>query len=182
MKRKALAIILITVIALSIAAWVIYNQISNLQSQISGLQAQNDELQDQIEEQLSGNYTRVNIRITAVDVGEDWHPMVGMVMLTYVNVTVRNNDAYAVRGLTVAAKWISPTGQVSETPSDAYIDLLQAGESREIETHLLWALDPVGNSTCVFTVKLNGFVLDEWNEPFLRLEEVWRNRIGIGDF
>ena len=170
MKRKiAIGAFLIAIIALALAAWFVQNQVSTLQSQISELKAENDELQDQIEEQLSGNYTRVNIRITAVDVGEDWHPMVGMVMLTYVNVTVRNNDAYAVKGLTVAAKWISPTGQVSETPSDAYIDLLQAGESREIETHLLWALDPVGNSTCVFTVKLNGFVLDEWNEPFLRI-------------
>jgi hypothetical protein len=149
----------------------VQNQISTLQSQISELKAENEELQDQIEEQLSGNYTRVNIRITAVNVGEDWHPMVGMVMLTYVNVTVRNNDAYAVKGLTVAAKWISSTGQVSETPTNAYIELLQAGESREVETHLLWALDPVGNSTCVFTVKLNGFVLDEWNEPFLRITQ-----------
>jgi hypothetical protein len=159
MNRKiAIGAFLIAIIALALASYFIQNQISELQ-------AQNDELRAQIREQLSGNYTRVNIRITAVNVGEDWQPMVGMVMLTYVNVTVRNNDAYAVKGLTVAAKWISPTGQVSETPSDAYIDLLQAGESREVETQLLWA-PPVGNSTCVYTVMLNGFVLDEWMEPF----------------
>jgi FtsZ-binding cell division protein ZapB len=47
MKRKALAIILLTIIALSIAAWFVHTQISELQTQIGVLQAQNSELQEQ---------------------------------------------------------------------------------------------------------------------------------------
>ncbi len=49
MKRKALALILIIVIALSIATWLVYNKISELESQNSELQEQLRELQEQIE-------------------------------------------------------------------------------------------------------------------------------------
>jgi cell division protein FtsL len=47
MKRKALAIVLITVIAVSVATLLLQNQISDLQNQISELQAQNEKLQEQ---------------------------------------------------------------------------------------------------------------------------------------
>ena len=56
MKRKAVAIILIAVIALALVSWLVYNQFSALQNQISELQAQNGELQDQntdLQEQIS---------------------------------------------------------------------------------------------------------------------------------
>ena len=37
MKRKALAVILIIVIALSVASWLVYNQIGKMQNQVSEL-------------------------------------------------------------------------------------------------------------------------------------------------
>jgi septal ring factor EnvC (AmiA/AmiB activator) len=47
MKRKALAFILLVIFAISAAAWLVYNQVSELQNQISELKAQNRDLQDQ---------------------------------------------------------------------------------------------------------------------------------------
>ena len=168
MKRKVLAIILVTVIALSIAAWFVHNQISELQNQIGQLQAQNSDLQDQIRELLSGNYTRVNIRIIAVNIGGD-SPIGGLHIHSQVNVTVRNNHAYAVRGLILTTKLVDDsTGDVSGLPYDTHIDAIQAGESREIGTLVAWNLYK-GNSTCVVTLKLSDFLLDEWNEPFIRI-------------
>lgn len=90
MKRKAL-VILIIVIALSVASWLVYNQISKLQNQISELRAQNDELQEQnsdlqdlinnqireLQEQFNESYKNSPVRIVSVSYLGGFNPVVG---------------------------------------------------------------------------------------------------------
>jgi hypothetical protein len=183
MKRKTLAIILIAVMVLSLATWVIYNQISNLQSQIIELQVQNDELQAQnneLQEQndkLQGQNTVLQyqvselqeqqiqnpIRITAVNYIGGFFPYIGLVISSDVNVTVLNNHTYPVSGLTLTTRFLESTGEESGGPLTYEIDELQAGESREIKAIVLWTLDS-DHSILNITLKLGDVVFSEWSK------------------
>ena len=169
-KRKALAFILIIVIALSVASWLVYNQINKLQNQISELQAQNGELQDQIsrlqgqiralQEQLNESHTSSPVRIVAVNYIGGFNPVVGLLIASQVNVTVLNNYTSALSGLTLTPKFLESNGNESGPPYTYQIDELQAGETREIKTWVYWSLG-TSHTTLVVTLRLVGLVMDE---------------------
>jgi FtsZ-binding cell division protein ZapB len=183
MKNKALAIILILIVALSAATWAIYNQISNLQSHINELQAQNNELKAQNNElqeqnnELQGQNIAMQyqiselqeqqiqnpIRITAVNYIGGFSPYIGLTIASDVNVTVLNNHTYPVNGLTLTTRFLESTGEESGGPTTYNIDGLQAGESREIKAIVLWTLDS-DHSILNITLKSGDIILDEWTK------------------
>ena len=147
-KRKVLAIVLITVVALSIAAWVVYSQIC-VKSQTN------------------------NVKITAVENIGGFNPVVGLLIASQVNVTVRNNGITPVSNLTLTIRLIhNSTGEEIGIPDNEQIDTLQVDESREIRGWYYWSLqegfnDAAGNrdAILVVTLKLGDVVLDEWIKP-----------------
>jgi predicted PurR-regulated permease PerM len=155
MKRKALTVILIIVIALSVASWLVYNQISKLQNQISELRAQNDELQEQnsdlqdlinnqireLQEQFNESYKNSPVRIVSVSYLGGFNPVVGGIIASDVHVTVMNNYTSALSGVTLTTKFLDSTGNVTGLPFTYQVDELQAGESREIKAWVYWQLD-----------------------------------------
>jgi hypothetical protein len=179
MKRKALAVILIIFIALSVASWLVYNQIGKLQNQVSELQAQNDELQEQnsdlqdlinnqireLQEQFNESYKSSPVRIVAVNYFGGFIPVVGGIIASEVNVTVLNNYISALSGLTLTTRFLDSTGNESGLPITYQIDELQAGESREIDAWVYWSLNK-SHTTLVVTLKLAGIVIDQSIQRF----------------
>ena len=134
MRTKILAIVLITVIAMSLATWLVHNQISDLQNQITELQAQKSELQEQnselqaqvteIQDQLNksqnqsdeqqdslsdstyelGLERHLRVLITKFEWVGDFNPMVGLTISYSVKVTVQNIDVIAVSGLSLTVR------------------------------------------------------------------------------
>jgi cell division protein FtsB len=137
MKRKASAIVLIAIVALSVTTWIIYYQISELQNQIGKLQAQNSELQDQnkalqaqvseIQDQLDESQNQSNTRqdylrdityelalerplrvlITKFKWVGDFNPIGGLTIGYSVKVTVQNTDVISVSGLTLTVRLLN---------------------------------------------------------------------------
>jgi cell division protein FtsL len=173
MKRKALAIVLIVIIALSISTWFVYSQTSDLQNQISELQEQNEELQDQISElqnQLSNLQEVIgNVEITALSV-EGWLNPGGLLYVRPFNVTIQNNGTHDVYGVTLTCKI---TGNQSDLfynfyyvdPLTKTLDVLHGGELRLMRIFLETGLALISKfSGCrlVVTLTLGDVVLDEW--------------------
>jgi hypothetical protein len=175
MKRKALAVVLIAIVALFITTWIIHNQISELQNQIGELQAQNSDLQDQISELLSGNYTRVNVTITAVKSG-NWEYLGGLAMIKLFNMTIANLENRDIRGLRVEVNFIANGSEIQTDTMffgsgiigdgaqiESFDGLLRAGEVRELRGAIQ---APVNNlHPARVKVMLGDSVLDEWIDP-----------------
>jgi regulator of replication initiation timing len=185
-KRKALAFILIMVIALSVASWLVYDQISELQNQVSELQVQNDELQEQngelqeqnsdlqdlinnqireLQEQFNESYKNSPVRIVAVNYLGGFSPVVRGIIASDVHVTVLNNYTSALSGLTLTTKFLDSTGNVSGLINTYQIDELQAGESLEIDASVWWHLDR-SRTTLVVTLKFANLVIDQSIQRF----------------
>jgi FtsZ-binding cell division protein ZapB len=188
-KKIALGIVLITVIALSAAAWFVQNQISELQTRISGLQAQNSELQDQngaLQAQVSelqlqnreqqdrltdftyelAKVRYLRVEITAFSWLGGFNPIVGVTLVHPVNVTVQNNDVVPLSGLTLTVRLLKKDlGTPIGTEGTTWIDRLNAGETRVIGggayTTIGTSLD---NAVCTVTLSLGVTVLDEWTQ------------------
>jgi hypothetical protein len=168
MKRKALALILIVVIALSVASWLVHNQISDLQNQISEQKSQNDELQDQIrilqhqnsvlQYRLNETYGASPVHITSVkNIG--WTPLGGLTIASKVNVTVQNHSFTDLSGLTLTVRLVNNNTEVGNGYVQQ-IDGLRAGESREFSGNIFYGL---GSSLQIESrVKLGDVVLDEY--------------------
>jgi hypothetical protein len=166
-KRKALAIILIIVIAVSVAILLVYNQISDLQNQINDLQAKNDELQDQIgrlqnqnsvlQDKLDETYGASPVQITAVKM-IGWTPIVGVTIGSQVNVTVQNNGFADLSGLTLTVRLMNNNTEVGRGYVQQ-IDGLNAGESREFSGNILYGLD--SEFEIESRVTLGDIILDE---------------------
>jgi regulator of replication initiation timing len=193
-KKIALSIVLIAIVALALATWFVHNQISELQNQISELQAQNSDLQNQIKELQAQNselqdqntelqnqtselkkqlndlqnqtYRGLNVEITAFEWIGGFHPVVGLLIESNANVTVQNNEAYAIGGLRLNLKLVHiSTGAELGLPAVVPIDTLQAGESREIKGWAFWDLgESFDDAECVVVLSLGDFVVDEWRE------------------
>jgi FtsZ-binding cell division protein ZapB len=145
MKRKALAIILLTIIALSIAAWFVHTQISELQTQIGVLQAQNSELQDQnnglqdqiseLQNQKSSLQDRLrellgapSVKIIAFSWEGGFNPYVGLLLAYPVNVTIQNKDVKPASGLVLSVKLVNKfTGAMIGMSGGTRIDSLKEG-------------------------------------------------------
>jgi heme/copper-type cytochrome/quinol oxidase subunit 2 len=190
MKRTALAIVLITVIALSVATWLVHNQISDLQNQIGDLQAQNSELQDQnsdLQEQIGelqlqnrekqdrlADFTfelakerHLRVEITAFQWIGGFNPIGGLWLGHPVNVTVQNDDVVPLSGLKL---WVvlahENTGAEIGT-GGITIDRLNAGESREIYIDAMsgprtsLSTSLSSDAVCVIRLTAADVVLDE---------------------
>lgn len=196
LRSKILAIVLITVIALSMASWFVYNQIGNLQNQIDELQAQNNELQDQnralqaqvseIQDQLNESQNQsdtqqgylsdityelalerpLRVLITKFKWVGDFNPIGGLTISYSVKVTVQNTDVIGVSGLTLTVRLLNKGTLIEVKNSNGFssqIDMLNAGESREISGGILAALGSFSNDSAVCAVRLTvrDIVLDE---------------------
>jgi hypothetical protein len=168
-KRKALAFILIIVIALSIATWFVYNRISELQGQ-------NSELQEPVE----------SVKITDFEWTSDWGPgSVGFQWGRSFNITLQNLGDSAVEGLSVdikllanGAKLWSSTGLYGPgiigytAEYNGFDGKLNASEPREIRGDIITRLDvldearDLGEKTLSVRVMMNVTILDELPLPY----------------
>jgi uncharacterized protein YlxW (UPF0749 family) len=183
MNRKSLAIILVMVIASSVAAWFVNNQIgelqnqnSNLQHQLNEVQDQNDELQgqngelqeenDELQQQLDLLQKRINfepeVQITKFSSQAGWMNVVGMTIAIGIDITISNIGISDIEGLTLEVKRL----RVDEDPYNVTkkLDVLQAKEKTEIPVGLVegWNtyFDEFHSRTLEATLKLGDVVLD----------------------
>jgi hypothetical protein len=151
-KRKALAFILIIVIALSVASWLVYNQTIN-----------------QVENQI------YNVKITDFKWTSNWEKgPVGLMWGGPFNVTLHNLGKMDIEGLTVKVKLSANNSEIgSETYFDGYNTNvtfgLHAGEIREFEGVFMSTLDKLteaqGEQTFSVICMLNSTILDELTLP-----------------
>jgi hypothetical protein len=187
MKRTAaLAIILITVIALSIVTWYVHNQISDMQNQVGDLQVQKSELQDHnrdLEEQIAelqlqdrekqdrlADFTHelakerhLGVKIRAFTWDGGFYPMVCVTLSHPINVTVQNDEIIPVSGLTLTFTLVSKDrGTQIGSQGATRIDRLNAGESREIGGAVYATIGTsLDDAVCVVTLTVGNIVLDE---------------------
>ena len=172
MKRKGLALILIIIIAMSSAARLVYNQISELQTQINELQAQKGELQDQnnalqaqvsdlqsqnsvLQDRLDEKYGASPVQITASKL-TGWSPIVGLTISSQVNVTVQNKGTTELSGLTLTVRLVYNNTEVGYGYSKQ-INGFRAGETREFSGNVLYGISTA--FAVESTVKLGDMVL-----------------------
>jgi hypothetical protein len=189
MKIKASAIVLIAVIALSLFGWLVHsqigglqNQIDQLQTQVSDLQDQNSTLQDQIgklQNQNSEQQLRLSeityalalerplrVLITKFKWIGDFNPIGGLAIGYSVNVTVQNTDVIAVSGLTLTVRLLYKGTLIEVKDSRGFskhIDMLNAGESREVTGEVIATLDSfsTASAACAIRLSVNDVALDE---------------------
>jgi cell division protein FtsB len=192
MKRKALAFILIIVIALSVVAWLVHNQISDLQSQIDELQTKNSELQEQnsdLQEQVGelelqnrekqdrltdftyelAKARHLRVEITTFQWLGGFNPIGGLLLGHPVNVTVKNNDAVPLGGLKLRVVLVheNTRAEIGYTGGKT-INRLDAGESREIYFDAMsgprtsLSTSLSGDAVCVVTLAAGDIALDKW--------------------
>ena len=160
MKRRILAVILLTVIALSIFPWLVYN---DLQFQVYELQVQNRELQERINNQLQKMDYRVNISDVVIEKGGiPVYPLYWMI----VEITIKNVGLYDVGGVTLTYKieanqsidyslwWLGPE----------QVGVIHVGESKlirlQIETKF-FELVKFSGQKLIITLMLDNRILDE---------------------
>jgi regulator of replication initiation timing len=181
-KRRALALILIIIIALSVASWIVYNQINTLQNQISELKAQNSELQEQnlglqdqnseLQNQLNNLQEAIgNVEIAALSV-EGWYNPVGVMYVKPFNVTIQNNGTHDAYGVTLNCKITGNQNNLfynfyyAEPPTKT-LDVIHVGESRMMRVFIETSLELASQfSGCnlVATLMFSDIVLDEWTQ------------------
>jgi hypothetical protein len=194
MKRRALAIILILIITLSSASWLVYSQVSELQSQNisfkdknSELQGNNSALQNQIgelDEQKNEQQAQLKnftyqlaltrpllVKITAFKWLGGFNPIGGLTISNPVNVTIQNNDVIPVCGLTLCVRLYdknSITRIDVGNEDNSHIERIDAGQSQVIMGSCYTIL-PKGDynlsgSVCVVTLMVGSVVLDTWKQ------------------
>ena len=176
-KMKVIAIMVVTVIALSVAVWLVHIHISELQIQNSDLQNQINELQDQnrelqdendeLQEQLDLLQKRVDfspdVIITKFSSKDGWWNPVGVTLALDLNITIENTGISDIDGLTLEIKRRS----LDEDPYNITkrLDILYAGESAEIYDSIFTGIQffaaEFRNRSFVATLKLGDVVLDE---------------------
>jgi hypothetical protein len=138
MKRRTLAIVLITVIALPIVACIAYYQIN-----------------------------APNVKITAFNWIRGFNPYAGLTFINEVKVTVENHGINEISGITLTVKLLNNGTEIDNYIAFVtQIETLHAGESREISGNIFWGLLSTKVTHRVCTLKLGDIVLDEWTEPF----------------
>ena len=185
MKRKILVIVTVTVIAILVASFFVYAQISELQNQIGALKAQNGEVQDQLSElenQLSelqlqnreqqdrlNDFTSQLARerhllmdITAFSWLGGFNPIVGVTLVHPINVTIQNNDVVPLSGLVLTFRLQRPSGIQIGDGGISRINRINAGESLEIQGGVYTTIGTsLDDAVCVVTLKAGDIVLDE---------------------
>jgi ABC-type multidrug transport system fused ATPase/permease subunit len=189
MKRTALALLLITIIVSSIAAWLVHSQNSELQNQIGALKAQNGEVQAQLSElqnQLSelqlqnreqqdrlNDFTNVLAKARHLHVEiTDWSkgsggPIAGLTFIIGIYVTIQNNDVIPVSGLTVSVTLVNKDNgaQIGDT-GVLNMGRLNAGERGNFSVpvlHNINSLSLINSAECVIVLKAGSVILDQFD-------------------
>jgi regulator of replication initiation timing len=185
MKRKALAIVLITVIAVSATTWLVHNQISDLQNQISKLQAQNSDLHEQVSELQDQNtelqnqtselkkqlndlqnqtYRGLNVEITAFEWIGGYHHLGQVNLFQNFKVTIENMGNNNVSGLTLSVKLLSVGTNAKIGEYTKQIDIIRAGQIVEISGFV--SVGDIGSyahtAVGVITLTLGDVLLGQW--------------------
>lgn len=196
MNKKILASVIIVVVLLSVSGLLVYNQFSSLQNQISELQAQNSQLIDQnvtsqarirelelqiselevqvreqqaLLEDFADEFARLRnpqVEITAFSWDSGFYPIVGVTLVHPANVTVQNQDDFAVFGLTLSFGLVDKrTGAQIGSSVNATIDRINAGESVKVRSGALTTIGTsLNGAVYVVTLYLGSTVLDEWKQ------------------
>ena len=159
MKRKALALVLIIVIALTVASWLVYSKIAELESQNRELQEQLKELQEQIE----------SVKITEFEWESGFNYLGALTLVNVANVTVQNSGAKNISGVTLTVRLVYNGSELGYSKGfTEKIAALHAGESLEISG---WVRSGLGNrpngTECISTLMWGKVVLDERTETIL---------------
>ena len=178
----------VSIFVLSVAALLIFNEFSILQTEIAELQAQNSELHNQnsdlqnetvelqdqnrqigqLLEQLVEDYNSP-VEIIAFQWEDGFNPYGGVTLANRVNVTVQNKGADDVSGLTLVVRLVyNGTELNTYTGFTKQIDILHTGESLKISDTVFHVVGYTPSGTeCVGTLMLGGFVLDEQTDTIV---------------
>jgi TolA-binding protein len=182
-KKIGASVILVAIIAASVASWLANNQISELQSQNSKVQDQLSELQNQLNElqlQNREQQDRLNdftyelakarhlrVEITAFQWISSFDPIGGLWLGHPVNVTVENNDVVPLMGLKLRVTLANEnTGaKIGTGGSGITIDGLDAGERQSFYVDGMegpWTSlnSSLEDAVCVVTLTVGDIVLD----------------------
>ena len=184
MNKKVIAsAVIIVIVATSVAAWFVNNQISELQSQNSKVQDQLSELQNQLNElQLQNREQQdslhdftyelakarhLRLEVTAFQWISSFDPIGGLWLGHPVNVTVENNDAVPLMGLRLRVTLANEnTGaEIGASGSGITIDGLDAGERQSFYVNGMegpWTSlnSSLEDAVCVVTLTVGDIVLD----------------------
>jgi hypothetical protein len=146
-KRIALAIILITVLVVSVATLLIHNHISELQEQLNELQKPIDDAR--------------KVMITEFSSPTGWWNPVGVAIAVNFNVTILNTGINDVEGIVLEIK--THNFDEDTLTRTRAIGMLHAGETTIIQDTITIGmqsyLDEYYNSSFVATLKLGNIVL-----------------------
>jgi regulator of replication initiation timing len=192
LRRKPVAIVLITIIIVSVATLLLYNQISELKSQIEELKAQNGELQEQNRElqnqtsKLQNQNDILKLKVNGQKIGISFFSLngydnpVGVMWNTKFIVRVQNNSTKDVSGLTLTFNIVSnytikrelylfqPNTTGLKVGEKYDLGILKQGETQEVQG-IIW--NNLGDSaklrgsTFMVTLKLADVILDESSIP-----------------
>lgn len=184
-KKVVLGATIALVLLIAVSGWLIYDQLSILQTRINDLAAQNADSQNQLsalQEQLRGlelanrelrdrlnDFTaelakQRHLKIAIMDfIWEGgFHPIGGVTLIHPYNVTIQNDDSVPVFGLTLTATLIRGGIKIGDA-GVMRIDRLNLGKT---EVSAYGPLTTVGTNLdgteCLVTLSVGGIVLDEW--------------------
>jgi hypothetical protein len=184
-KKIVFGAIIDVTLLIAVSGWLIYGQLSILQTQITDLAAQNSDSQSQLndlQEQLRGlkltnrelqdrlnDFTselakqrHLKIAITDFMWERGFHPIVGVTLIHPYNVTIQNDDAVPAFGLTLTATLIRGGIKIGDE-GVMRINRLNVGAT---EVSAYGPLTPVGTNLdgaeCIVTLSVGGIILDEW--------------------
>ena len=184
MNKKVIAsAVIIVIVATSVAAWFVNNQISELQSQNSKVQDQLSELQNQLNElQLQNREQQdslhdftyelakarhLRVEVTAFQWISSFDPIGGLWLGHPVNVTVENNDAVPLMGLRLRVTLANEStgAKIGASGSGITIDGLDAGERQSLYVDGMegpWTSlnSSLEDAVCVVTLTVGDIVLD----------------------
>jgi TolA-binding protein len=182
-KKIAAGAVIIVIVAASISAWLVNNQISELQSQNSKVQDQLSELQNQLNDlqlQNREQQDRLNdftyelakarhlrLEVTAFQWISSFDPIGGLWLGHPVNVTVENNDVVPLMGLRLRVTLANEStgAKIGASGSGITIDGLDAGERQSLYVDGMegpWTSlnSSLEDAVCVVTLTVGDIVLD----------------------
>jgi TolA-binding protein len=182
-KKIATSVVIIVIVAASIATWFVNNQISELQSQNSEVEDQLSELQNQLNElQLQNREQQdflndftyelakarhLRVEITAFQWISSFDPIGGLWLGHPVNVTVENSDVVPLMELRLRVTLANEnTGaKIGASGSGITIDGLDAGERQSFYVDGMegpWTSlnSSLEDAVCVVTLTVGDIVLE----------------------
>ena len=181
--RLVSSIAIVLIIALTLSAFLVFNEFSSLQTEIDDLQIQKVELEKQksdLQNQIivlenknndvinqMGDLTKqlalqrhLRIEIVSLWHQDYWFAYGGLLVGYPFNVTIRNNDTVTFSGLTLAVQTFSGLKDETKMNGLIKIDSLQAGEERIVSGEAVVYIGAPSNLTYVATLKSGDVVVD----------------------